>query len=79
MLYTVLGVYDPAELAIDTRLVASIHWNDVPLIPSHHGFAPSRILRRQPDAGRRATDSEPARHGIRCQRPCVLEDYRLRV
>jgi hypothetical protein len=28
MLYTVLGLYDPAELAIDTRFV-----------PSHHGFA----------------------------------------
>jgi len=28
MLYTVLGLYDPAELAIDTRL-----------IPSHYGFA----------------------------------------
>jgi hypothetical protein len=28
MLYTVLGLYDPAELAIDTRLA-----------PSHHGIA----------------------------------------
>jgi hypothetical protein len=56
MLYTVLGLYDPAELAIDAQL-----------IPSHHGFAPAQnCFRRQPDAGRRMTDSEPARHGIRC-------------
>jgi len=31
MLYTVLGLYDPAELAIDTRLIL--------FVPSHHGFA----------------------------------------
>jgi hypothetical protein len=66
MLYTVLGLYDPAELAIDTRLVACNHWNDEPLIPSHHGFARSRMFGAQPDAGRRVIDSEPARHGIRC-------------
>jgi len=39
MLYTVLGLYDPAELAIDAQL-----------IPSHHGFAPLRNVRRPPDA-----------------------------
>jgi hypothetical protein len=56
MLYTVLGLYDPAELAIDAQL-----------IPSHHGFArPREMFGAQPDAGRRVTDSEPARHGIRC-------------
>jgi len=42
MLYTVLGLYDPAELAIDAQL-----------IPSHHGFAPSRNVRRP--AGCRST------------------------
>jgi hypothetical protein len=31
MLYTVLGLYDPAELAINTRLILSA--------PSQHGFA----------------------------------------
>jgi hypothetical protein len=31
MLYTVLGLYDPAELAIDTCLIQ--------FAPSHHGFA----------------------------------------
>ena len=35
MLYTVLGLYDPAELAIDTRLIQ--------IAPSHHGFAHSNI------------------------------------
>jgi hypothetical protein len=42
MLYTVLGLYDPAELALDIRLIQ--------FAPSHHGFArhagspaPSRI------------------------------------
>jgi hypothetical protein len=56
MLYTVLGLYDPAELAIDAQL-----------IPSPHGFArPRELFGAQPDAGRRVTDSEPARHGIRC-------------
>jgi len=36
MLYTVLGLYDPAELAIDSYLV-----------PSHHGFcALLRIAQR---------------------------------
>ena len=34
MLYTVLGLYDPAELAIDTRLNL--------FVPLHHGFAHPR-------------------------------------
>jgi hypothetical protein len=33
MLYTVLGLYDPAELAIDAQL-----------IPSHHGLRPRKIV-----------------------------------
>jgi hypothetical protein len=31
MLYTVLGLYDPAELAVNIRLIL--------FAPSHHGFA----------------------------------------
>jgi hypothetical protein len=31
MLYTVLGLYDPAELEIDTHLIL--------IVPLHHGFA----------------------------------------
>ena len=69
MLYTVLGLYDPAELAIDAQL-----------IPSPHGFArPRELFGAQPDAGRRVTDSEPARHGIPLLTLVCAEDYRLRV
>ena len=55
MLYTVLGLYDPAELAIDTRL-----------IPSHYGFARlADSLSAQPDAGLPVT-APTSRHGLRC-------------
>jgi len=66
MLYTVLGLYDPAELAIDTRLVACIHWNDEPLIPSHHGFArPRELFGAQPDASTRERfRTSSARHPL---------------
>jgi hypothetical protein len=43
MLYTVLGLYDPAELALDTCLIQ--------IAPSHHGFAHSKKFSAQPDAG----------------------------
>ena len=67
MLYTVLGLYEPAELAIDTRL-----------IPTHYGFArlaessaPSRI----PVYVTAPTSS--ARHPLLTS--VCAEDYRLRV
>ena len=46
MLYTVLGLYDPAELAIDTSVC--------PLIPRLCALCGK--LSAQPDAGRRVTD-----------------------
>ena len=49
MLYTVLGLYDPAELAIDIRLIL--------FAPSHHGFAPhAESSATQPDTGFDAID-----------------------
>jgi len=65
MLYTVLGLYDPAELAIDTRLIL--------FVPSHHGFArvaESSAPNRMPVVA--WPIRKPARHGIRWERPCVL-------
>lgn len=48
MLYTVLGLYDPAELALDTCLIQ--------IAPSHHGFAHSKSSAPSRMPVRRVTD-----------------------
>ena len=76
MLYTVLGLYEPAELALDTRLARSTN-SVCPLTPRL--CAQRGKLSAQADAGplRDRSDAGPARHPL-LMAVCA-EDDRLRV